>query len=101
MNVTSDSSARCLSQIHSQVDAVRLIGCPNRSFGALGQVHQFVGCFFGDGAKLSCVFVGNNHQMAGTVRMDIENYKIEATTVQHEVPLVIARVCLDFAKDAA
>lgn len=33
--------------------------------------------------------------------MDIENYKIEAATVQHKVPLVVARVCLDFAKDAA
>ena len=39
--------------------------------------------------------------MAGTVRMNIKNYEIEASAVQYEVLLVVSRICLNFAKDTS
>ena len=39
--------------------------------------------------------------MTGTVRMDIKNNKIQAGAMEHKVLLVVARVCLNFAKDTA
>ena len=96
-----DAGAGSTSQIHSQIETVRVVNFAESCLTALGEVHHFIRCLFRRGVKLLQMIVGSDHQMTADVRIQVENYEVMAGPVHEEVLFVIGGVLLDFAEDTA
>jgi hypothetical protein len=101
VDVIGDAGSPGTSQIHSQVETVRVVNFAESRLATLGQLHHFSGRLVWRGVKLAEVGVRRDHQVTADVRIQIENYKVMAGPMHEEVLFVIGGVLLDFAEDTA
>jgi len=67
-----DSSACGLAEIQTEVHAVRGIERGQDALGLLRQIHELMGCFYGQGRETRFVFVRDDHDMAGCIGIGVE-----------------------------
>jgi hypothetical protein len=101
MNVIHNPRARRAAQIYADVKAGRLVRFAKRRLAALRQIHQFVCGFFPGSIQLTDVLVGNYEQMAGDVRIDIENDETVRSAVDNEIGFVVTGVVAEVTENAA
>jgi hypothetical protein len=95
MEMLADSSARCRAEVHSQIEAFRAIQLLQSGDGSLRELHHFCELIDICSNKVIEMLVWRNHQMAGRIWKQIEDYKIAIATKDNEPFRIPARIVSD------
>jgi hypothetical protein len=101
VEVSSDSGTGGFAKVHADVEAIGVIDLLESSLRSLGQVHHLVGDLFVGFVEIRNVLKRQDHQMACTVRINIEDDKIKLGASEDEFFLIACRVVQDIAENAA
>jgi len=100
MNVPSDPRSRGLANIHPQVDPIRVVQFPQHGLHALRKRHHLVGRFAGKLLQLVQMDVGDDHHVAGCVRIGIQDDEA-VLAAMHDVHLGVIPFLRRLAEDAS
>ena len=89
------------AEVHSDVEAFRVIDLLERGLRSFCQVHHFVGDLFVGFVDLGDVIEWQDHQVSRAVRINIEDDKIKLGPTEDKFFLVAGRAFQDVAEDAS
>lgn len=92
MNVIGDAGAGDASQVHAQIEALRLVNQTQRRLAPLSQIHHFISDIFGGLGQLTNMVIRSDHQMAADVWIPIKDYEIEVAAKKDGVLFVVRGV---------
>lgn len=92
VKVTSHAGTGGFAQIHSDVEAVRVIDLCQCGLSAFREVHHFISDLFVAFIEVGDVLERKDHQMTGAVGINIQDDKIKLGPTEDEIFLVAGRV---------
>ena len=99
MNVARDPRSRRLSDIHPQVDPIRVVQLAQHCLHSLRERHHLVGGLARQFLQLVQMDVGDNHHVAGCIRIGIQDNET-VLAAMHDVHFGVIPFLRRLAEDA-
>ncbi len=100
MYMRVDPGTRRPPHVHSEIDPVRRVRLGDGRLRLSCQFHHFVPRRLAGLVQCRDMLVRNDHQVAGPVRIGVEDDKIKLGTLEDEIVLIACRVVKYAAEDA-
>lgn len=88
MNMSGYSSARRFTQIHSEIDSLRVVNILEDYLRSAGEAHHLICGLEGGFVKAGSVMVWRNHKMPARIGEAVQDDKVVLRPVQQEVLLI-------------
>src|SRR5215831_1936246 len=90
MNMPGDAGACSFAQVHSQVETLRMVEVAQNAFEPPRELHHFLGGFGREQLELVYMLIGNDHDMAGGVRVGVQNDEAVLVPMDNEGLFVVS-----------